>query len=292
MSVLKNLAGACIRKINGERRTFEWSSVFVLTFILTFTILFLIEVHADVTSRQPSPSRDIGLVEHLGEKVPLDLKFTDSNGDPLLLSDYVDKPTVLSIVYFNCPGICSPLLSGVVDVLDRLDLEPGKDYEALTVSFNPHEGPELAREKKRNYFHSFQRGRFPPEHWKWVTGDESTINQLTDAVGFKYKKVDDNQYIHAGFITVLSRDGKISRYLRGIEFQPFNVKMAITEASEGKTGQTISKLLLYCFSYDPAGKKYVLNFTKIFGTAFLLFLVLFIAFLTYQGKLRKKKVRK
>ncbi len=237
-----------------------------------------------------APPAEIGLVEHLGEYVPLDLKFVNEEGDSVLLRDLIDKPTVVSLVYFNCPGICSPLLSGKVDVLDRLDLRPGVDYQAITISFDPNDTPALARSKKRNYFKAFRRGPFPGNAWHWLTGDSASIQKFTDAVGFKFKKV-GREFIHAGLLTVLSRDGKISRYLRGIEYQPFDLKMALLEASQGRTGPTISKLLLYCFSYDPAGKKYVFNFMRVFGTTFLVVLGIFVVFLAYQGNLRKKKVR-
>lgn len=243
----------------------------------------------DVTTNPPVPKQEIGIVENLGGYAPLDLTFTDENGNPVVLKDIVNKPTIVSLVYFRCPGICSPLLAGEVDVLDRLDMKPGKDYEVVTISFDPTDTPELATKKKRNYFKSFRRGPFPENHWRWLTGDSASIKQFTDAVGFKYKKV-DNDYIHAGALIVLGPDGKICRYLRGIEYQPFNLKMAITEAAKGKTGPTISKLLLYCFSYDPAGKKYVFNLTKVFGTAFLFSLVILIAFLTIQGRVRRKKM--
>jgi len=249
--------------------------------IIFLVILF---VGSGLTSLQESlknPEQEIGIVEHLGDYVPLDLQFTNENADSMYLNEIINKPTVLSLVYFNCPGICSPLLSGVVDVLDRMDLKPGVDYEAVTVSFDPRDTPELAKDKKRNYFKAFRTDPFPEEHWRWLTGDSLSIKKLTDAVGFRYKK-EGRDYIHAGALIVLSGDGKISRYLRGIEFQPFDLKMAITEASQGRTGPTISKVLLYCFSYDPAGKKYVFNFMKVGGTIFLIFLIIFIAFLTIK----------
>ncbi|GAB4378862.1 MAG: hypothetical protein Kow0042_27700 [Calditrichia bacterium] len=257
---------------------------------LGLAILFFIisGLPAKITESEDPSKAEIGIYEHLGDFAPLDITFIDENGDSLLLRDYIDKPTVVSLVYFNCPGICSPLLGGKVDVLDRVGLEPGKDFKALTISFNPHETPQLAKDKKRNYFKAFRRRNFPEESWKWVTGDSVTIHKFTDAVGFKYQKV-GREYVHAGALIVLSADGKISRYLRGIEFQPFDLKMAITEAAEGRVGPTISKVLLYCFSYDPAGKKYTLNVMKVGGTVFLFFLLIFIAFLVVKTKTRTKR---
>lgn len=257
---------------------------FPFTSILLILIIFLGDLSfARLPEESSLPEPEIGIIEHLGAYAPLDLKFQDENGDTVLLSDIVDRPTVVSLVYFNCPGICSPLLNGVVDVLDRLSMKPGQDYKSLTISFDPTDTPELAKDKKRNYFKAFKRGPFPEEDWKWLTGDSLTIKKFTDAVGFKYKK-EGRDFVHAGALIVLGKDGKISRYLRGIQFQPFDLKMAITEASEGRVGPTISKVLLYCFSYDPAGKRYAFNFMKVGGTVFLFTLVLFIAFLTFKGR--------
>lgn len=255
-----------------------------LKIITSISILIFLSYQPLISNLQqslPPTEQEIGIIEHLGEYAPLGLSFYDENGDSIVLNQLINKPTVLSLVYFNCPGICSPLLSGVVDVLDRMDMKAGEDYQAVTISFDPTDTPELASDKKRNYLKAFRRGPFPEEYWKWLTGDSVSIAKFTDAVGFKYKK-EGRDFIHAGALIVLAKDGKISRYLRGIEFQPFDLKMAITEASEGRTGPTISKVLLYCFSYDPAGKKYVFNVTKVSGTAFLILLVVFIAFLTIK----------
>jgi protein SCO1/2 len=259
----------------------------ITTWIIIVSLLQGISF-ADLQENQPVQEQEIGIIEHLGEYAPLDLTFVDSRGDTVVLDSIVDKPTVISLVYYNCPGICSPLLSGKVDVLERLDMKPGVDYEAVTISFNPDDTPQLAREKKKNFFKAFRKGPFPEENWLWLTGDSVNIQQFTDAVGFKYKKVDQD-YIHAGALIVLSKQGRISRYLRGIQFQPFDLKMALTEASEGRVGPTVNKVLLYCFSYDPEGKRYAFNFLRVFGTAFLVFLVGFIAFLTYQTKFRRNK---
>ncbi len=262
----------------------------IFSLLICYLLITMGSVEASVQDEQPQVPQEIGIIEKLGDYAPLDLKFRNSSGDTVLLRDIIDQPVVVSLVYFNCPGICSPLLGGVVDVLDRMDLKPGKDYKSLTISFDPSDTPELAAAKKKNYLKSFRRGPFPEEDWIWLTGDSAAIHTFTDAVGFKYKRV-GKEFIHAGTLIVLSKEGKISRYLRGIEFQPFDLKMAITEASQDRVGPTISKVLLYCFSYDPAGKRYVFNFMKVFGTAFLVFLAGFIVFLTYQTKYRSKKSR-
>jgi len=257
-----------------------------ISFIVLLCYFIIVSFHQFLWGVSVLPEPEIGIVEHLGEYVPLELTFLNENGDSVVLKDISTHPLVVSLVYFNCPGICSPLLGGVVDVLDRLDMEPGKDYRVVTISFDPTDNPALAREKKRNYFKAFRRRAFPEKEWMWLTGDSLTIHQFTDAVGFKYKQ-EGKDFVHAGALIVLSADGKISRYLRGIEFQPFDLKMAITEAASGRVGPTISKVLLYCFSYDPAGKKYVFNFTKVGGTIFLVGLVIFIAFLSIKKTKQK-----
>ena len=285
---IKSIMGdGLLRKYGQKTRLMPGLNFLFLSALIVVLISFPQEkVFAEVQNTQPlPPDPEIGIVEHLGEYAPLDLHFRNESGDTILLRDFVNQPTVVSLVYFNCPGICSPLLGGVVDVLDRMSLKPGADYKAVTISFDPNDTPELAREKKRNYFKAFRHGPFPEEDWLWLTGDSASIKKFTDAVGFKYKK-EGKEYIHAGALIVLASDGKISRYLRGIEFQPFDLKMAITEASQGRVGPTISKVLLYCFSYDPAGKRYAFNFMKVGGTIFLFFVVVFIGFLTIKGKKR------
>jgi protein SCO1/2 len=260
------------------------NNFFSTIILIAFTLS--ISLQGDIPSRQVVNPQEIGIIEKLGEYVPLDFTFIDEYGDSLILKNIVNKPTIFSLVYFNCPGICSPLLSGKVDVLDRLDLKPGIDYEVVTISFDPTDNPTLARDKKKNYFAAFRKGPFPVEHWKWLTGDSLTIKKFTDAVGFKYKRV-DKDFVHAGALIVLSPEGKISRYLRGILFQPFDLKMAITEASEGRVGPTISKVLLYCFSYDPEGKRYAFNIMKVSGTIFLFLLVVFIGFLILKRQTKE-----
>lgn len=261
---------------------------FLYLFILS--ILNMSSIYAGFFLNQPATELEIGIDEKLGNFVPLDLQFINEEGELKTLKELIDKPTILSLVYYNCPGICSPMLSGEVDVLDIMDMEPGKDYRALTISFNPAEGPELAKDKKRNYFKAFRRRTFPEDAWVWMSGDSINITKLTNAVGFRYTKV-GTEYAHAGALIVLSPEGKVARYLRGILFQPFDLKMAITEAAEGRVGPTISKLLLYCFSYDPEGRKYVFNITKVAATIFLVSLVVFVVWLTVKGNVKSKKVR-
>jgi len=220
----------------------------------------------------------VGIVEHLGETVPLDLEFRDESGRTVRLGDLVDRPTVLSLVYYSCPGICTPLLTGLAEVLNLMDMRPGEDYRVITVSFDASDTPKLASEKKRNYLNLIDRREFPAEAWSFLTGDQESIDAITEAVGFGYEK-QGRDFVHAAAIYVLSPKGKIVRYLYGTTFLPLDLKLALTEASQGRVGPTINKILLFCFNYDPDGRKYVLNTTRIAGTAVLLMALGFVIYL-------------
>jgi len=226
----------------------------------------------------------LGIYEKLDEYVPDDLVFTTENGDEVNFKSLIDKPTVLTLVYFTCPGICSPLLDGIADVISKTDLELGKDYQVLTVSFNEKETYELAKSKKKNYVKQVRK-EIDESNWLWMVGDSTNIARLTQSLGYRFKR-DGNDFIHAAAIMVLSPEGKITRYLYGTYFLPFDLKMALVEAQKGKSGPTINKILNYCFSYDPAGKKYVFNITKVSGTIIIFLALSFLLFLIFNKKKR------
>jgi protein SCO1/2 len=228
----------------------------------------------------------VGIDEQLGKYIPLDLVFKDSNGTEVKLGDLITKPTVLSLVYFHCPTICKPLLGAKVDVLDRIDLVPGNDYNALTVSFNERETPENARVIKEHFLQRFKSKHFPVNAWHFLTGDETSIKKLTDAVGFHFKR-DGENFIHATGLIMLSPKGKITRYFNGLTFLPFDTKLGIMEASAGKTGPTISKVLLYCFRYDPEGKRYVFDILKVTATVTIFFGLIFVVWLVASSRKRR-----
>ncbi len=229
-----------------------------------------------------APASEVGIDEKLGETVPLDLVLTDEKGRRVALGDLIDKPTILTLVYFRCSGLCSPLLNGVVDVLSRSDLEPGKAYQVITVSFDDRDGPELAAAKKANYLKQL-KVTFPEGAWRFLTGDAATTRKLADSVGFRYRK-EGEDFLHPASIFVLSPHGKIARYLYGITYLPFDLKMALLEASEERTGPTISKLLRFCYSYDPRGHRYFLNITRVAGLFTLLLIAGFAISLRVRGR--------
>lgn len=226
----------------------------------------------------------LGIYEKLDEYVPNDLIFTNEDGEQVNFKSLIDKPTVLTLVYFTCPGICSPLLDGIAEVISKTDLELGKDYQVLTVSFNDKETYQLAKSKKKNYVKQVTK-EIDDSNWKWMVGDSTNIARLTQSLGYRFKR-DGDDFIHAAAIMVLSPDGKITRYLYGTYFLPFDLKMALVEAQQGKSGPTINKILNYCFSYDPEGKKYVFNITKVSGTIIIVFALSFLLFMIFSKKRR------
>ena len=238
---------------------------------------------AQAEAGDPRPGvSEIGIDEKLGQTIDLDVALVDETGKKVVLRDLIDKPTVLSLVYFRCAGICSPLLNGVVDVLRKTDLEPGKAFQVITVSFDDRDGPELAAAKKANYLKQL-KVTFPEGAWRFLTGDAASTRRLADSVGFRYRR-EGEDFIHPASIFVLSPHGKIARYMYGITYLPFDLKMAVVEASEERTGPTINKLLKFCYSYDPRGQRYSLNITRVAGGFTLLLLVVFVIALKVRGK--------
>ncbi len=249
----------------------------LLFFILSLTV-FNTGLYAD-----DQPKKEIGFDEKLGEIIPLDLKFLDEHGQTVTLKQLFDKPVLLCLVYYRCPGLCSPLLKGVADVVDHVDLEPGKDFRVVTISFDPKESYITASEKKNNYLASMKKRRLNDDAWRFMVGDSLSVAKITDAVGFRYLP-QGNDYMHGAAVMTISPQGKIARYLYGTEFQPFDVKLALIEASEGRTGPTISKLMKLCYSYDPEGKTYVLNITRIAGGGVLFFIAVFFTVFVIKKK--------
>lgn len=224
---------------------------------------------AKLNALQADP--DVGVVERLGNTIPMDLRFTNENNAVVALKDVIKKPTLLTLVYFDCPGVCSPMLDGVSDVIDKTVAQIGKDYQVVTVSFNFKDTPEKALEKKNNFLknHSKENAKY----WTYLTGDSTSIYSLADAVGFKFKR-SGNDFIHPAVIMFLSPAGKITRYLYGINFNPAEINTAIADAGAGNVKQSINKILTFCYTYNPQENKYVLSATKIAGiSAIFVFLV-------------------
>ena len=258
---------------------------------LLFFTLALLQIPVFSFSEEENAPAELGIYERLDEYISDDLFFTDENFEKVNLKESIDKPTILALVYYECPGICSPLLNGLAEAMDRSDIELGEDYQVYTISFSHTETPALARKKKKTYANLVSHGDIE-NSWKFFTGDSSNIFRLLDEVGYKVKK-EGKEYIHPGAIIVLSPEGKVTRYLFGSTyFLPFDLKMAIIEAADGRSGPTINKMLKYCFTYDPEGQKYVFNVTKVSGSFILLLAGGLLFTMLFKGRKRKNKLSK
>ncbi len=228
---------------------------------------------------------DLGVFEKLDSFISKDFQFTDEKGQLVNLRTAIDKPTVIALVYYECPGICTPLLNGVAEVMNRSDMELGKDYQVFIISFSHKETPQLAAKKKNNYVELVGKGD-TENGFRFFTGDSLTIAGFLDNVGYKVK-FDGKEYIHPATLIVSSPHGKIARYLHGTYFLPFNLKMAVIEAGMEKSGPTINKLMKFCFSYDPEGQTYVMNVTRISGFIILTIALGILFYLILTNKRRK-----
>lgn len=233
-------------------------------------------VAAQVTaSEKPEQIKNIGIDEKLNHQIDTSLTFLDGDGNTVALKDLLhkDRPVVLNLVYYSCPLLCGFVLQGAVRSLKEVPYTVGKDIEAITVSFDPKETPVLAKAKKESILKDYGR----PEAqtgWHVLVDKDGNAKKLADQIGFKYEWSDaDQQFAHASVTMILTPEGKVSRYLYGIDYEPRTLRLALTEASQGKIGTTVDKFLLFCYHYDPQARSYVLfarNVMKIGGVLVML----------------------
>lgn len=234
------------------------------------------------TMMPPTPEalKKSGFEQRLDAQVPLDLVFRDERGEPIRLGDLIhDKPVLLNLVYFECPMLCTEVLNGVLSAVKQLKFDAGKEYLILTISFDHDEGPELAAAKKAHYLAEY--GRPGAEAgWRFLTGDEASIQALTEAVGFKFaydEKTD--QFAHASGIMVLTPGGRMSHYFFGVYYSAPDLRLSLVEASSGKIGSPVDQIMLFCFHYDPTTGKYtaaIMNIIRAVALAVLAALALFV----------------
>lgn len=253
---------------------------FVILLVLCWTGLYAQTPPAMKEIKTPEP--EIGVVENLNTYIPDDIMIVNTDNQTQSLKSLITKPTVIMLVYYRCPGICSPLMTSVAEIVEKTDLVLNKDYQILTISFDPREGTDLAIKKRENYLNLVKKD-IDKDGWKFFTADSANISKLTQTIGFKYKKA-GNDFMHPGLLTMVSPEAKITRYLQGTYFLPFEFKMAIIEASKGISGPTIYKVLQFCYTYDPSGQEYVLNVTKMAGTVILVIAVLLFIGLALKPK--------
>lgn len=234
---------------------------------------------------------EAGIDEQLGGYVPLDDVFLNEKGDSTKLGDLIDRPTIVSLVYYTCPSVCRPLLAEVTKMLGKLqqmDMRPGEDYRVVTISFDDTDSPQGSARLKNEYYEQLPNG-FPASAWTFLTGDSASIARFTDSVGFHFRRAGED-FAHPTTLVILSPQGKITRYMYGSEYLPVDLKMALAEAKKGIAGPTIARFLKFCFSYDPKGRTLVLNITRIVGLSTIIGIVTVALFITASGKRRKEKV--
>ncbi len=239
-------------------------------------------------ARTARAADEVAIDEKLGATIPLDVQLDDETGQKASLRALIDRPTVLTLNYFRCGGICTAQLHNLVQTLNQIQLEPGKDFQVITVSFDPADTPEVAADKRTSYLKLIKRP-FPPLAWRFLTGDAASTKRLTDAVGFEFKRQGE-MFLHPGALIILSPHGRVTRYMYGITYLPVDLQMALDEAKSGLVRPTISKALSFCYSYDPAGHKYVMNITRIAGSATLLGAAVFAAVVLFKGRRRTEGI--
>jgi len=240
------------------------------------------------SSTMPRPLREIGFDQNLDQYVPLDVPFRDESGRTVRLADYFgSRPVVLVFAYYDCPMLCTQVINGLSTALNILSLAPGKDFEIVTVSFNPRDTPATASAKKAVYLERYTRDG-AARAWHFLSGDEPSIDRLTKAAGFRYVwDAETKQFAHPTGVIVLTADGRLSRYLFGIEYGPRDLRYALVEASAGSVGNAADTLLLYCYHYDPMTGRYgfvVMRAVRIAGAATVLALVSFIIVMVRKEK--------
>jgi protein SCO1/2 len=250
-----------------------------------FILFILLQIITFKSYSQTDQYPEVGVIEHLDETIPMELKFVNENNESVTLSQLINKPTILSFVYFDCPGLCSPLLEGVGDVIKKSDLLLGKDYQVITISFNFRDTPEKAKEKKNRFVEKYTKGK--GDGWIFLTTDSLTIFKITDAVGFKTKAV-GLDFLHPSAIIAVSPKGKITRYLYGITYLPIDFKMSIIEANKGQSRPTIQKIMEICYSYDPDNKHFTLDILKITASIIIFLLLLLVIILFIKRKFKNK----
>ncbi|MFV0422797.1 SCO family protein [Oleidesulfovibrio sp.] len=225
-----------------------------------------------------------GVDEKLGNYIPEGLIFKNEQGDDVDIRSLMDVPTIIAPVYYTCPTVCNILMSSIASVLPGVRLTPGKDYKVLSVSFDELDTPELAEKKKHNYMQALDN-KFSSDSWVFLTGTKQNIDAFMDSIGFRFQRV-EKDFVHPVVLIAVSPEGKIVRYLYGNGFLPFDITMAATEAAEGKIGLSVKRVLAYCFSYDPEGKRYVFDFMRIAGVVVLFGIGIFVFILFRGGKKR------
>jgi protein SCO1 len=235
---------------------------------------------------RPAQLEGVGVVEHLGRNIDLNLTFIAENGYPVALKDYFHKgrPVILDLIYYSCPMLCNLILNGQTQVMREIPWTPGDQYEVVTISIDPHESFDLARKKRAVYLGSYDR---PATGWHFLCDNDGNAKKLAEEIGFHYRYDPlQEQFAHAASIFILTPEGRVARYLYGTRFRPMDVRFALAEASENRTSMTVEKLLLFCYQYDPNKHTYVVFAATVMriGGALTVFIIAFFLWRMFKGE--------
>ncbi|MBN2081768.1 SCO family protein [bacterium] len=260
-----------------NRNSREWRrAAFALSVLLVLALP--LAVSAQAADQELDQLEGVGIEEHSGEPIPLDLQFKDSEDRTVTLQDYFDgqRPVVLTLNYYKCPMLCGLMLNGLVDAYSELNWTTGQEFETVTVSINPLEKPILAKQNKQGYLKKLGKPE-AARGWHFLTGNQAEITALADAIGFQYKlDPDTKEFLHQAAIFVITPDGRISRYLYGVMYPVKDLKLALSEAADGRIGTTSERIFLACFTYDPASGSYVIQALTIMRIAGILTVIILV----------------
>ncbi len=265
----------------------------LLVILIPAVLLTSQKAEAQVNREQPQALQGAEIEEHLGETIPLDATFATSEGDSVALGELLEegKPVILNPLYYECPMLCGLVIDGMIDVVDRLKWSPGKEFIVISFSIDPKEDHTLAATSKERYISKLDNPETVAGGWYFLTGKKPEIDKVVNAVGFEYNEIEQTgEYAHTAAIMMLSPEGKITRYLYGISYDEFNVRSALYESADGQVGNTIDKLVMYCYQYDPDSNSYApvaINIMKLGGLLTLIVLGSFLGLLWLREKRKK-----
>ena len=270
--------------VNERECTLMFNNVYSRLFMfLVVPAIVSAQMQNSQTVWKPDALKKVGIEQKMGAQVPMDVPFSDEYGRPVTLRQYLGKPVILALVYYQCPSLCDMILNGVVRTARSLKMTAGDEFDVVAVSFDPHETSEMAAAKKASYMKEYQRPG-SERGWHFLTGPEASSRTLADAVGFHYAyDAVTNQYAHASAIVILTPEGRTTRYFYGIDYPERDLRLSLVEASHHRIGSAIDQVMLYCYHWDPARGKYgmvIMNVIRLSGflTVGLLFTFLIVMF--------------
>ena len=274
-------------------RWFAWLAVLTVAGWCVVTPAAPVPASEIKTRTEPVPRQlqGVGVDEHLGQALPLDLPFVEETGRAVRLRDYFDgkRPVIVTMNYSNCPMLCSLELSGLVEALKGLSWSAGDQFRLVTVSFDPKETPAVASKTKQRYLSQYGR-QGTEDSWHFLVGEESNVRALAEALGFRYRYDEaKDQYYHVAALAIVMPDGKIGRYLYGVKFPVETLRLSLVETSQGKIGSTLDRLILYCCAYDPKEGSYSLVANRAMTVGALLMLAVLATFLALMWLNERRK---